>query len=65
MRFRNNEQYEGAWDKSMRNGQGIMRFDTGDRYVGWWVDDLMAGQGQMRYSNNERYFVSVPTSFNN
>ena len=50
MRYNNGDVYDGYWDETEKNGQGIMRYNNGTIYEGSWEDGKPNGEGTMRHS---------------
>ena len=45
----------GRFEKSERNGLGVMDFHTGARVEGQWKDGKLNGPAKMKYSNMDFY----------
>jgi hypothetical protein len=55
MKYKNGDNYSGAWVSEKKCGYGDMRYSNGDNYEGHWVDDMKHGEGNMMYSTGDQY----------
>jgi len=46
---------EGQWSNSQRNGKGTYFFVDGRKYIGDWLDDKRNGQGILTWADGDRY----------
>ena len=55
MKYRNVRQYEGFWDRDLRDGKGFERYPNGNTYFGQFKYGKAHGKGVYTWKNGEVY----------
>ena len=55
MIYANGNQYEGNWNKGLRNGVGTYTYANGDIFSGKWESGRKNGKGTINYVNGDKY----------
>ena len=55
MKYRNGRQYEGFWDRDLRDGKGFERYPNGNTYFGQFKNGKAHGKGVYTWKNGEVY----------
>ena len=53
MKYLNNDEYDGKFEKILRKGNGIMKYINGEIYDGKWNNDEKNGKGIFCFNQND------------